>query len=182
MRLSTLILAMVLGFGSHALAQSPARGFRYGVDLGVAALHGDLNSQGMRFAAGFTAAHQFDDTMSIDLHYVGSSFDDIDHRTVDVGGSYYLPGEGYETHLSSGFSFINNDFKLLSRAGNSVALYVGGGASWLITDSLRAGIDFRFRKASTAKATIGASTSEITTVGDSSTVLLVLTHHPDFSE
>ncbi|MEK7358097.1 MAG: outer membrane beta-barrel protein [Bdellovibrionota bacterium] len=180
MRFIALLLASVLGFASSAHAEAPTKGFRYSLDVGGIAMHGDLNNQGTKVGAGFGATYQFNDRYSLELVYIGSSFEDVDHRAFDIGASWYHPDVAEDFHTSAGFSFIHNDFKLLSRSGDAAGIYLGLGMSWEVATRLRLGYDIRFHKAFPSKATIAGV--EVTTVTDSTSMMFSVSYAPDLSE
>lgn len=180
MRFAALVLTALLTIPALTHADPLPKGFRYGIDLGGIGLFGDLNSQGTRVGAGLLLAYQFNDRHSLDVNYVGASFEDVDHRTIDIGGSIYDPESENRNHLSAGVSFVHNDFKLLSRSGDAAGVYVGGGMNWDLTTKLSWGYDVRYHKMFRAKATVAGR--EVTTVDDSYTLMLSLAYAPDLTD
>lgn len=171
--LGSLLIASTLSPSIGFAASEPGH-FRIGALLGQVGLFGDPGSGGANaIGVGAVAGYRLDESLALDLSYLQSSHDRVDHQDISVGADYYV-GD-YETaypHLSAGMSFITNKFKDAAATGTAAAVYIGGGLELEIQRGLTIGPELRFQKSFEASGKVG--NTDVKTVQDSYTLLIRL--------
>lgn len=132
---------------------------------------GREGANGLGLALG--AGYRLDNNLELEMQYLLSSHSAVDHRSLDVGALYYFSDyENAWPHLSVGMSFISNKFKNGGITGDAAALYVGGGLFFELSRNVTLGPEVRYQKAFESRGRVNEQ--DVTTVGDSYTVLLRL--------
>lgn len=135
------------------------------------------NALGLAGSAGF----QINETLALELRYLGSNHTDVTHRDLSVGAEYAFGDfeSGYP-HASAGMSFLSNDFKNASISSTAAGVYIGGGLDFELARHLQIGPDVRFVKAFETHGKVAGV--DRTTIGDNYSVMIRLSYLIDLND
>ena len=130
------------------------------------------------FAGALAASYLIESNIALELRYLRSSHGEVDHSDIGFGVNYSLlplPDFGNALpYLSLGISLLRNNFKDLSRAGDSGGIFFGGGADFEVLPNFRIGPEIRYVKGITARANLEAR--EFNSVADGYELMLKLSY------